>query len=63
MMVARDIRVGQRLWLMIEDRAVTVSAVESILSGYLRISYLETKHQTEIHREEALAFVSGWRSI
>jgi hypothetical protein len=63
MMTARDIRVGITLWLTCEDRVVTVATVEALNGGYLRISYLETKHRTEIHREDAVVFVNGWRSI
>jgi hypothetical protein len=63
MMTARDIRVGTTLWLTCEDRVVTVASIHILDAGYLRISYLETKHRTEIHREDAVAFINGWRSI
>lgn len=62
-MFARDLRVGDQLWLSCLCMIVTVSGIRICSCGYLELSYLETAHRTEVHRETALVFQNGRRVI
>lgn len=62
-MCARDLHIGDQLWLLCKDRAVTVASIASAGGGYLKISYLETSHTTEVHRNSPLVFQNGWRYL
>lgn len=62
-MCARDLHIGDRLWLLCKDRAVTIAGIASAGGGYLRIFYLEIGHCTEVHRDDPLVFQNGWRYL
>lgn len=59
-----DLRVGDRLWLSCINLPVTVASVSpGSYPGYLKITYLETNHVTEVHRDDTLVFQNNIRYL